>query len=194
MSLADLRSDFAQTHSATMKQRNYIRDLSSKRDIDGHVTDSVLYTIDQVRRNNLITGAAASEAISALLRCRPFPTLNTAGSATIKEKSDLLRQLPLSRYALPRKDTGEWNFFEVVQRPNGIRYLNQLLGSPNDWNRKTISVQLQTAAARAILIDPKASAVAYASRHGRCAVCNAHLSDPESIARSMGPVCAKRFN
>jgi len=38
--------------------------------------------------------------------------------------------------------------------------------------------------------DPKAAALLYAEKTGRCYRCAALLTDPESIARGMGPICA----
>ena len=38
-----------------------------------------------------------------------------------------------------------------------------------------------------------AEAAAYGKSHGYCIVCGALLTDPESIERGIGPVCAKRF-
>lgn len=43
------------------------------------------------------------------------------------------------------------------------------------------------------MADPLASAVAYGKKFGRCAVCARELSDPESIERGIGPICAGRM-
>lgn len=45
----------------------------------------------------------------------------------------------------------------------------------------------------AAMADPLASAVAYGKKFGRCAVCMRELSDPESIERGIGPICASRM-
>lgn len=185
---------------ATPKQISFIEALLEKRDHTGHLTaevqviaNRVVINKDRDTETKLFVGKRdASKVIDALLACKPLPG-GTTNSDAIAAKNALLAKLPLSMYALPRANDPEtWDFFEVVERKSG-RYLNQLLGSPSDWNRKYLPLALQSAAARAILSDPKSAAVAYAQRHGRCAVCNAHLSDPKSIEQSMGPVCAKRF-
>ena len=36
-------------------------------------------------------------------------------------------------------------------------------------------------------------AAAFGHEYGRCLNCNAELTDPDSVARGMGPVCATRF-
>jgi len=45
----------------------------------------------------------------------------------------------------------------------------------------------------AIARDPKAAAIAHGQRTGTCSVCGAELTNGESIARGIGPVCAERF-
>lgn len=43
------------------------------------------------------------------------------------------------------------------------------------------------------LADPLAAAVAYGKKFGRCAVCDRELSNPESVERGIGPICADRM-
>lgn len=185
--------------AATTPQIQYITDLMKSRNYSGNISPKVLSTVICVKYNSELPVGAdtlpisktdASDAIKALLQCSSI----ASKSVGLTSVAQLLVKIPQSMYALPRKnDPNTWDFFEVVTRRNGRIYINQLIGSPGDWNRKFLPPALQAAAARAILLDPKAAAVAYAKQHGRCAVCNAHLSDPASIDRSMGPVCAKRF-
>lgn len=44
-----------------------------------------------------------------------------------------------------------------------------------------------------VLADPEAAAIAHGQRTGVCAICNAELTNAESIARGIGPVCAAKF-
>jgi hypothetical protein len=44
-----------------------------------------------------------------------------------------------------------------------------------------------------VLADPRSAAIAYGKTFGKCSVCNKDLSDPESVAQGIGPICAKRF-
>ena len=50
-----------------------------------------------------------------------------------------------------------------------------------------------TAALLEIERDPKAAAVLHGKASGRCSVCSRDLTDPESIARGVGPICAGKF-
>lgn len=45
----------------------------------------------------------------------------------------------------------------------------------------------------AIGADPKAAAIAYGKRFGKCSVCNRDLTDAESVERGIGPICAERY-
>jgi hypothetical protein len=45
----------------------------------------------------------------------------------------------------------------------------------------------------AVCNDPAAAAIAYGQRTGTCACCGAELTNAESIARGIGPICADKF-
>ncbi len=53
--------------------------------------------------------------------------------------------------------------------------------------------QEQAAEIVAVAADPEAAAIAYGRKFGSCACCGRELSDPVSVARGIGPVCAGRF-
>lgn len=44
-----------------------------------------------------------------------------------------------------------------------------------------------------IAADPLAAAVNHGKMTGRCAICSRKLSDPPSVDRGIGPVCAEKF-
>jgi len=46
---------------------------------------------------------------------------------------------------------------------------------------------------RVIDLDPKAAAAAHGQASGNCSVCGRDLTDPQSIAIGLGPICAGRF-
>lgn len=51
----------------------------------------------------------------------------------------------------------------------------------------------QRAAIIELCADPVKSAIAYGQQTGVCACCGRELTDPESIARGIGPICAENF-
>lgn len=44
-----------------------------------------------------------------------------------------------------------------------------------------------------VLADPQAAAIEHGQRTGICAICSAELTNAESIARGIGPICAAKF-
>ncbi|HEY3434266.1 MAG TPA: DUF6011 domain-containing protein [Solirubrobacterales bacterium] len=44
-----------------------------------------------------------------------------------------------------------------------------------------------------IAADPLSAAIAHGKESGRCACCGRELTDPESIERGIGPICATKF-
>ncbi len=45
----------------------------------------------------------------------------------------------------------------------------------------------------AVAADPEQAAIAYGKRYGQCACCGRELSDPVSVERGIGPVCASKY-
>lgn len=45
----------------------------------------------------------------------------------------------------------------------------------------------------AMCADPLAAAVAYGRETGQCACCGRELTDPESVERGIGPICAEKY-
>lgn len=181
---------------ASDKQINYVKDLIVQRPTWPTIPDHKIRNIIRyVKRDEDVGMRDVSKAIDALLK---LPITQSKVAEPWIEVNDILQLLPLSRYALPRKDGSGWDFFEVSELKLGdkklkFRCIKRLIGAPGDWTRKKLPFNLALTAAKHILEAPKHAAVQYAKQHGRCAVCDAHLSDPVSIAASMGPVCQKRF-
>lgn len=194
------------TLPATDPQKAYIRDLAAKRPAWKTYTDRVAQIIATVLMDeDVVSKGDASLAIDRLKSIKPSLTPDTgvvvagvtvAGPDTVKNAVQAaLADLPLSRYALPRSaDPNTWDFFQVCEaKTTKRRYVVQLLGSPGNWNRKWMAPELQLLAAKHIVEDPKAAAFKYSEKHGRCAACDAHLSNSKSIEAAMGPVCRKKF-
>jgi Family of unknown function (DUF6011) len=66
-------------------------------------------------------------------------------------------------------------------------------GSLTLWARPGVNQAGLIEALRAIEADPEAAAVLHGRASGRCSVCSRDLTDPESIARGIGPICAEKF-
>lgn len=150
----------------------------------------------------------ASSAIDALLGVKPSPLPpttsvssdpkpTTAQPTPFQRLQVLLHVIPVSksvRFAL--EIDGTWQFFSVdTRKKDGVetRWVNKLLGAPGNWNRKFLPVEEQLKIARLIATNWEQAAADYATKHGRCARCDAHLSDERSRAAKVGWKCAKEW-
>ena len=185
---------------ATEKQRNYA---------DALITERVPSHEQQIWRN--IAGgcgkADMSKVIDALRKRAPI--IASPAAVPGPRKGGIDPAIPGAHYAIPHPDTGQLDFFEV-KRPKsgkwaGYTFVSRLVGAPGDYTRYRLSATQQETLSRLLLADtittddsrelagPEAGAYRYAREHRVCAVCNAALTDPESRARGLGPVCASRF-
>jgi len=192
---------------ATEKMIAYVVGLADQRDylgrLDGQVAETVFDVLGNQGNPNpkFIRFSEAGAAIDALKAC-PFKTpkivgadLKTGGGFAAHDLDRLvqaLAALPVSKFALLRKD-GAYDFFEVVERKSGRRFLNQLVGAPGDWNRKRLIPHVQVIAAEHFAEDVDGALRAYVEQHGRCCRCDAKLSSGKSIADMVGPVCRKKL-
>lgn len=74
---------------------------------------------------------------------------------------------------------------------SGSQYLGKISGG------KFVTVRDTTAEQRAkvleVAADPKAAAIAHGRVSGRCAICSRVLTDANSVAAGIGPICAEGF-
>jgi hypothetical protein len=144
----------------------------------GSLTPNQLAAIERsIERNKEYDAARAAkhEAIAAdALDIRPIPS----GLYLVNDV-----QLKVSNVANPASKWHGWVF--VKRGPEEFRAGSQKPGQPyRGENRDEL---------RAILKDGLAAAVAYGRKTGCCAICSRTLTDPESVARGIGPICAERF-
>lgn len=136
------------------------------------------------------------EKAQAILRTEP---VNRVNLRAVEEAFGRARtagikwpKLSLDGFCLKPAGESSSNFgaIYVTREPQGTYLGKVLVGSftpSRDCNDQTKADVL------AAMADPLASAVAYGKKYGRCAVCHRELTDPESIERGIGPVCATRM-
>lgn len=71
-------------------------------------------------------------------------------------------------------------------------YLGKLSPS-GQWSRSYECASVQADEVAAIGRDPLGALVAHGHRTGNCGICNRRLSDPESVTRGIGPICAEKY-
>lgn len=188
----------ALTYGATDKQMKFILDLAAGRAwedvLDGQLWETVFDVMGNVGSEDpkYVDRREASAAIDALLKC-PKVTAPVKPSDT-PAVADPMRDLPLVKFALPRKDDpNEVAFFEVVERKNGRRFINRLIGAPGTWQRQFLPAAHQASAARAFAADVKAAMDRYSDEFTACSRCDSPLSDDRSRAARLGFVCAGKL-
>lgn len=111
--------------------------------------------------------------------------------------NSLAAQLPnVARafYAVPKLDGEGFDFFKIDKPQDGKwvgRTFVKRVVSDYDYPMK-FSIQLD-ALNRIVAADPAKALEAYGHELGKCGICSRALTDPESIARGIGPVCAAKL-
>lgn len=195
------------TPKATRRQVEYINDLLMQvPDWRTRLYGRTLRTALNAAENSVeicvayMTRDDAANLLDTLIPMRPTKLrMSRTSQQPIDSFAQLqaaLKQINPGRYALPRKKDSVVDFFEVVERKNGTRFLNQLLGGNiacTKFHRKHLSNEMQAAAARAITVDQTAAAKLYANTYHECPRCGVALTHPRSIAASIGEACAKAW-
>lgn len=109
--------------------------------------------------------------------------------ATARKADTNLPKVPEGHYAI--EEEGELHFFKVDHGKTGSKWEGFVFLSiqASDEYHAIKNRDRKTAILAAIANDPKAALARYGHEIGRCGVCNRTLTDPESIAIGIGPVC-----
>ena len=164
---------------ASDSQINYIVNLLQPNRI--LPSDYVLLTEDDVK------AMERDEVSSKITMLKTFPLKNEGGHGhTVKWT------MPEGRYAL--EVNGEVWFFQIDKptkgRWDGYTFIKRLIGSPGSYKKIPMAATERDKYLDRIERDPKAAAVLFGQKSRTCFRCHSPLTDPDSLARSMGPVCA----
>ena len=119
------------------------------------------------------------------------------GGVAVMEKPMALEipTVPESKYAL-YDGQGKIIFYEVKTgkgKWSHMQFVDRLVGHPGDWMRYPVKGKAKADVLLGLDMNPKEAAVRFGKHFTICACCGAPLSDPDSIAAGVGPVCATRF-
>jgi hypothetical protein len=180
---------FAQTHVA---EYNWITTEANK---GNSFAANCLYGIRRYGKptDNMLN------AVRRNLQPKPVVTGTVVKSEALKEAFDrayangLKRpKINFGRFVVSRApDNGaNKNSLYVKQKDEGL-YLGKVTGGLFFGTREcTAEVQTEVLA---LLSSPAETVIAYGKRTGQCAICSRELTDPESVSRGIGPICADRF-
>lgn len=166
------------TITATPAQMRFLNDLRVQRGMEAYAGPE----LDKREASRLIDTTKALPIVRA--------------QRAVVANQPAFPNVPEGKYAFTA-DAGHTAFAQV-SRPTRGRWVGRvfvdlLVGAPGDWRK----IAQRGAAATTILakIDTfgaQESMARYGHEHGRCGACESPLSDPESIALGIGPVCRRR--
>lgn len=162
----------------TDKQRSFLSDLIAKRGTDLHRT----LDLDDVSRWN------ASRLIDELLK---LPYRASAPVVTPKPSAPAQRLPDVAdgRYAIDIDDTTK--FYRVSHGRDGRLWLNVFA---SDTQYPIHAYETKRAVLTEIARDAHAAMARFGQLIGSCGVCGRTLTDEESRARGIGPICVGRWN
>jgi hypothetical protein len=157
----------------------------------GSLTDKQMATVQRLTVQDLDRTAARAAARENA------PTINAGkieeAFATAKGNGIKQPRLRVSVFLFkPAPETGRnAGSIYVTERAGAKTYLGKITSGQFHASRDcapATSAEIIAAAA-----DPHAAAVAYGRQFGECAICGRELSDPESVQRGIGPICADKW-
>lgn len=109
------------------------------------------------------------------------------------EQGMVQSKVPAGHYAI-MDVYKKWHFFKISHGKvgsiwEGNTFIQRQSGS--DYRRMDDAGERQLAL-QAIADNPREAAINYGKQLGRCSICNRELTDADSIAAGIGPVCAEK--
>jgi hypothetical protein len=105
----------------------------------------------------------------------------------------------VDRQDLVKPSYGEWRFF-LVDKPSegrwtGYTFIKRLIGGGDngDYRKVDMPAASRDQALAAIDKDPKQAMLDFGLQSGSCGHCGRALSNAESLARGIGPICAGKM-
>jgi hypothetical protein len=160
----------------------------------GHLTEKQMETVQRLTVQSAERQAARAVEQAARAVSAPVVTVqaievafNNAKEAGVKYPKLRLDTFVFSPAGENSKNAGA---IYIKNKEDGL-YLGKVMGG-----RLFTSRDCTTEAAERIVAvssDPKQAAVAYGMKFGACSICGRALTDSDSIARGIGPICAENY-
>lgn len=167
---------------STDKQRDYIKSLAADRSIDE--SQAAFIASDAFSK---ITMQQASRIIGELQK---LPRVNN--NAPRDTKSEALPDVPEGRYAV--EIDGVLKFY-VIDKPTDGRWAGftfvAVQASDDKYPIKSFASKL--AILKLIAVNPREASERYGKELGACGICGRTLTDEESRANGIGPICAAKM-
>jgi hypothetical protein len=160
----------------------------------GHLTERQMETVQRLTVQDAERQAARATEQATRAEKAPVVSVeaievafNTAKQAGVKRPKLRLDTFVFSPAGENSNNAGA---IYIKNKEDGL-YLGKVMGG-----RLFTSRDCTTEAAERIVAvssDPKQAAVAYGMKFGACSVCGRTLTDSDSVARGIGPICAENY-
>ena len=167
----------------TERQLPYLKDLLAKRE----VPENVANYLERIKAKGHTVENMTKESAGKMIRILI--------DQPVKPQNDgIPESIPDGRYAFKNTELDKIVFYRVVTKRDGERIVQKVLGSPGDFRYVSIYKNEADKAISHIIGDPAFASQLFGQAVGACGVCGSPLTDPESIALGIGPVCAKKYD
>lgn len=167
-------------HAAT---DDFARSLDNRLRETGELTDNMVSAVARI-----INRTASAASVDAAGVERIVSSFQRAADSGLKFPKMFLGEFT---FALAMSGRSKGSIWVTEGFTRGGRYLGKVADG------KFVASDACTADMRAkvldVCADPKKAAEAFGKQTGRCSCCGRELSDPVSIANSIGPICAERY-
>lgn len=180
---------------ATERQVDYIGDLIDTRDLLAspkifdavNAMDEEEFKAYKERLKEQAKGLTRAKASQWIDKLKDLPKVGTGGERDVKVQD--WPNVPAGRYAVEHEGTLK---FYRVDRPTegrwaGYTFLN-VQASDETYSIKNVDTKREVLGL--IAEDPKGAAQRYGHELGKCGICGRTLTNEESRALGIGPVCA----
>ena len=160
----------------------------------GHLTERQMETVQRLTVQDAERKAA--QAVEQATRAETAPVVsveaievafNNAKQAGVKFPKLRLDTFVFSPAGENSKNAGA---IYIKSKGDGV-YLGKVMGGRLFTSRDCTTEASERITA--VASDPKQAAVAYGMKFGACSVCGRQLTDSDSVARGIGPICAENY-
>jgi hypothetical protein len=160
----------------------------------GHLTERQMETVQRLTVQD--AERQATRAVEQATRAETAPVVsveaievafNNAKQAGVKFPKLRLDTFVFSPAGENSKNAGA---IYIKSKGDGV-YLGKVMGGRLFTSRDCTTEASERITA--VASDPKQAAVAYGMKFGACSVCGRQLTDSDSVARGIGPICAENY-
>jgi hypothetical protein len=163
---------------ASESQLEYIHDLSTKHEMSD---DQAEFLARVQLGGRKLTKGEASRVIDGLKKCpkravsRDWPDIPAGRYAVVDPMDDVLKF-----YHVDKPTEGKWAGYTFLS----VRASDERYPIKNTEHKKSIMGEIAK--------DPKEASMRFGRELGQCGICGRTLTDEQSRARGIGPICAAK--